>query len=186
MGCRPFFVPLAWKYRPAMIWDVAHYRATEPTVNRARPSPSTLARTRASRLTACGRDLDFRSIVVDTRKVARHVRRRPVRYQRDPQGMERGQSRAVVGECEGASAGAAAGGRLSVVVGQDPTADLRCHRRCLAGGGRTAGAAARPSGGETSGRAADLADALRQHPNSVAGREGATTSPHDECLAFRA
>src|SRR5262245_46921369 len=121
--------------------DVAHYRATKPTVNR---TESTSAHARASRLTARGRDLDFRSVVVDTRKVARHVCRRPVRYQRDPQGMERGQPRALVGEYEGASTAAAAGGSLSVVVGQDPTADLRRHRCCLARGGRTARAAARP------------------------------------------
>src|SRR5262245_32516918 len=37
------FVPLAWKCRPAMIWDVAHYRAVELTVNR---TESTSAQTR--------------------------------------------------------------------------------------------------------------------------------------------
>src|SRR4029453_2679003 len=100
--------------------------------------------------------------------------------------MEGGQSRPIVGECEGASAAAAAAARPSVVVGEDPTAGLRRHRGCLAGGGRTARAAARPPDRGTSGRAADLADALRQHPNFVAGREGATTSPYDECLALRA
>src|SRR5262245_21258788 len=44
--------------------DVANYRATKATVNR---TESTSAHARASRLTARGRDLDFRSIVVDPR-----------------------------------------------------------------------------------------------------------------------
>src|SRR5262249_12042649 len=118
-GVPSFFRSARVKVPACSDGDVVHYRATGSTVNR---TESTSAHARASRLTACGRDLDSRS-VVDTRKVARHVRRRPVRYQRDPQGMERGQSRAVVGECEGASTAAAAGGGLSVVVGQDPTAD---------------------------------------------------------------
>src|SRR5262249_3081351 len=64
----PSFRSACGECRPALIWEVVHYGATEPTVNRARPSPRTL-RTRApSRLTAFGRDLDFRSTAVDMRK----------------------------------------------------------------------------------------------------------------------
>src|SRR5262249_25870194 len=68
-GVPSFFRSARVKVPACSDGDVVHYRATGSTVNR---TESTSAHARASRLTACGRDLDSRS-VVDTRKVARHV-----------------------------------------------------------------------------------------------------------------
>ena len=158
---------------------IADYRAAHLPVNRTR------ARLRA-RLTAWGRDLDSDAIGrCRDEKGCRHVCR-PARNQRRPQGMEGGQSGAAVGKCEGASAGAAARRRLPVVVGQDPSADHRRHRGRLAGGGGTARAATRAADPRVPGRAADLAHPRRQHPDPVAGREGAAASPHHERVAVRA
>src|SRR5262249_5834088 len=67
-GVPSFFVPLAWKCRRAVMgMSRTIGRQSRQSIERS----STSAHARASRLTACGRDLDFRSIVVDTRKVAR-------------------------------------------------------------------------------------------------------------------
>ena len=124
-------------------------------------------------------------------KGCRHVRsrcqaRRRPGYRRAPPGVEGGQSRAAVGEQVRASAGAAARGRLSVVVGEDPAADRRRDQGRLAGGGRAARAAARPAGARRAGGRADVEDARGQHPGAAAGRARASAPPHHECVALRA
>src|SRR6266571_5303009 len=148
----------------------AHYRAAPNPVNRTDCLLSVCAARR--RLTPCGRALNFAQSLPARERIAQDGLC-PARYQRNPPGMEGRESRAAVGEREGASPGASAGTRSSLVVAKDPAAALRRDRHRLAGRGGAARAAARRA--QTPRRAAHLEDVGGQYSNSLAGRKGAPT-----------
>ena len=101
---------------------------------------------RRSRLTAGGRDLEFRydRPLPRARKVDRHVRRRRRRYRDASQGVEGRQSWRRCGRTSSRIGRRRRRSRVYLVgVGEDPPVDRRRDHGRLAGGDRAARAAAR-------------------------------------------